>query len=807
MKSTSPSSAWRRLLCRALLVVGILLLLYIAYCGWRTYQHFSDLREHVSSLKTLDSSSLDSLALRLAQIQQDVTLLRRDLSLPLALAPHLGWLPIVGPTVQSGPTLFSAGESLLVAAVTAWDVVQEPISAALSEDADLEVAMAALSERAITRADQLEDTVASGQRALTLVNSIDTDQLLPRLSGPLSRIQALSPLFMAALDGLTLLPQLAGQADEQTYLLLAQNNDELRPTGGFISSMGTLVVEQGVPHLTSFEDSYRVENWEKPHPDPPKALREYMGLDLWVTRDGNWWPDFPTSAKAVAQLYELNRDRSVDGVMAIDMFGASKLIEALTPLKLPQGQRLGRDDDVMEAFRESWSLPPGSLVTSGIIVTATQPFSGIELTLSYSNKTGKAWFDTVDVEHLQNPGVNLVRNPSFEDDTNQDGLPDAWQTLGLSAQDRLVTEQAHSGQRSLLIVGDPETDKAIVQHLVLSGRKGDSFRVSAQSRSEGTGTGGGPYALTLTFLYDRGKPKSMKATFPNLTHDWATAGTGVAVGRWWRHRKDFMNQALQAAMQKMLLKPSSVRWLDLLTAIVELLDQRHIQLYTADSSVQALLERYGWSGALAETEGDYLLLVDSNLGYNKVSVNIDQTLTYNIVIDDFGRVRSRLSILYDNRSTGERECNKFDQYVPTYETMTQGCYWDYVRVYVPSGAELIFATGGDEPVVVFSELGRTVFAAYFVLPPGEGRELVFEYSLPSDVLHEDRYDLTVQKQAGTGALPIMIAITGPEDLTPVEGGLQPDELSTSGAVYRTDLLVDRHLTVRFPSVRTWPVAK
>lgn len=208
--------------------------------------------------------------------------------------------------------------------------------------------------------------------------AIDAARLVPQVKGPVAQLQELLPLFKASLDGLPLLPALIGPEGERTYLLLAQNNDELRPTGGFISSIGVLGLQGGLPGEFAFQDSYTVENWKEPHGDPPEPLRRYMGLDLWVTRDGNWWPDFPTSARAVADLYRLNRGRTADGVVAIDMVGASRLLDVLTPLKLPGGQRLERGQ-VLDGLRQSWSLPSGSLVTEGVVVTATRPFTGVEI--------------------------------------------------------------------------------------------------------------------------------------------------------------------------------------------------------------------------------------------------------------------------------------------------------------------------------------------------------------------------------------------------------------------------------------------
>ena len=144
------------------------------------------------------------------------------------------------------------------------------------------------------------------------------------------------------------------------------------------------------------------------------------------------------------------------------------------------------------------------------------------------------------------------------------------------------------------------------------------------------------------------------------------------------------------------------------------------------------------------------------------------------------------------------ECDKFRQYAPTYDALNQGCYWGHVRVYVPPGIALASAGGGDAPVEVGAESGRTVLSTALTLRPGEARELTFSYRLPRAVTRDGRYSLTVRKQAGTRAVPLTIRLVGAGSVAlsvrPL-GGLEPAQIDASGAVYETDLLVDRHLVV------------
>ena len=782
----------------AVLVLAILTLAYAAHTFYRTYKHALLLKSHLYALRAAGLDQPQSLGQHLDRVQGDVALIRSDLKVPLMVAPYLGWLPVVGHTVEAAPVLFSAGESLLQAVVATWHVLETPMIKALQDEDSLSIQALIIEvvQQIEDHRPTLEQVAEQVRFASQQLHQISAARVIPQLSGRLAQVQELTPFLTAAFDGLVLAPELIPAEGERTWLLLAQNSDELRATGGFISAMGTVSLIDGLPVLGPLTDSYKVENWKQPHPDPPEPLKEHMGLDLWATRDANWWPDFPTSAQAAADLYTLNQGGRVDGVIAIDTIAAARIVDLLTPLWLSDGRMISRGQ-AEEVFRESWTLPKGSLVTEGVVVTTTHPFADLEISLSYSDKRGRAWFDSVVVARQGQPDTNLVRNGSFEKDQNGDGIPDEWHPVGITTTDGLVSTFAHSGQASMLIGGGEGATKAITQHIEISGEAGEVFRLSAESRSEDTNVDGGPYALTATFIAEDGTVERFEATFPVLTHNWATAGSGEILGTWWRHRKDFMGHTIQSAAQKVLQEPSEVPWLDLALELRALLAKRHIQAYAAQPDLQALLASRGWSGELVDSPGDYLLVVDSNMGYNKVSDRIDQLITYEVELSG-EQARSRLVLNYENLSEETQEpCDKFKQYVPTYEQLVEGCYWDYVRIYVPRGAELISSSGADEPISVYDELERTVLAAYFLVRPGERRTLQFEYLLPLYVLSESEYTLYLQKQAGTRGVPIEIHVSDPSGHLQHRAGPEPDRSSETMLEYRLTLVYDHELSIDY----------
>jgi len=131
------------------------------------------------------------------------------------------------------------------------------------------------------------------------------------------------------------LPQILGKDGRKTYLVLFQNNTELRPTGGFIGSFALLTLEGGRMTDFSVSDVYSADGQLKGHIEPPAPIRQYLKEANWFLRDSNWDPDFPTSAKRAEWFIDKEIDRQVDGVLAVDLHPVKDLVEIVGPVYLP----------------------------------------------------------------------------------------------------------------------------------------------------------------------------------------------------------------------------------------------------------------------------------------------------------------------------------------------------------------------------------------------------------------------------------------------------------------------------------------
>ncbi|MCZ7568456.1 MAG: DUF4012 domain-containing protein [Ardenticatenaceae bacterium] len=275
---------------------------------------------------------------------------------PLWLLGRLGWLPLVGPTLAALQPLADAGVAFLDAGAEVAPLVEafaaqppaQPSSARLAAAVTAPEVQARLGRaaEALARAQAARERIGAGHA--TLFNHL------------LERLDLLLPLARAATDAGPSLPWLLGTDHPRHYLLLAQNSDELRATGGFITSIGLLTIQSGRIAALDFKDSIEVDNWTVPHPNPPDPFRRYMGIDLWVTRDANWSPDFPTAARQVADLYYNDTGLRVDGVIAADLQTLVLLVEGAGPLRFPGSNRAVTGESVLPTIEELW-MPPGGV--------------------------------------------------------------------------------------------------------------------------------------------------------------------------------------------------------------------------------------------------------------------------------------------------------------------------------------------------------------------------------------------------------------------------------------------------------------
>ncbi|MEE8518515.1 MAG: DUF4012 domain-containing protein, partial [Dehalococcoidia bacterium] len=137
-------------------------------------------------------------------------------------------------------------------------------------------------------------------------------------------------------DAVEALKSFLGYEGPRNYLVLLQNQDEIRATGGFIGATIELPFQDGVLGEVKFEDSTRID---RPplidNPTAPEPIFWYLWIARLLFRDSNWNPDFPTAARSMIDFYENGTGAQVDGVIATTKLLALDLLDVVGTVRIP----------------------------------------------------------------------------------------------------------------------------------------------------------------------------------------------------------------------------------------------------------------------------------------------------------------------------------------------------------------------------------------------------------------------------------------------------------------------------------------
>lgn len=148
---------------------------------------------------------------------------------------------------------------------------------------------------------------------------------------------------------------------EKTFLVLFQNNMEIRPGGGFIGAFGIVKIKNG--KVVSMEN-HDLSNFDKGVPNvltPPYPIAEILNLQSWKMRDSNFSPDFAINAQKVEEFYYLGGGREkFDGVIGITANVLTSMLKVTGPIEIEgypgtydsEGAILALEYQVEQAFQE-----------------------------------------------------------------------------------------------------------------------------------------------------------------------------------------------------------------------------------------------------------------------------------------------------------------------------------------------------------------------------------------------------------------------------------------------------------------------
>lgn len=232
-------------------------------------------------------------------------------------------------------------------------------------------------------------------------------------------------------------------------------------------------------------------------------------------------------------------------------------------------------------------------------------------------------------------------------------------------------------------------------------------------------------------------------------------------------KKDFL-RSLLLAIQIKLTEQKAFPYLALAKAVVQGLQEKHIMMAFADTSMQKLAEVNGLSPTFTDdrskdpnTVNDFLAVIEANLGVNKANAFVNRRVEQKVVVDEKGTVTEQVTVRFKNDS----------------KDWPGGDYVNYVRFLVPYGAILNGVTiDGKKQAVVdaiidpylyedpnfkpptglevetATEVKKTAFGFLVVVPKGAYKTIILSYTLADGVTVSGQnvsYDLLYKKQPGT----------------------------------------------------------
>lgn len=270
---------------------------------------------------------------------------RRQLDEALSASRYvLETLDVTG-TVASGGRLLKAAEKVTAAGGSIAEGLQMMAEAKAVEGGEENNLVAAL------QAAGEKFRVADGalEEAEEALKGVKTESLPQEVRAQAEQLKNLLPPVREPLKAFVresgLLLKILGSDRQRQYLLLFENNNEQRPTGGFIGSLALVNVDRGRVEDVNVQTVYDPDGQLKEFIAPPDPLRSIV--DRWYLRDANWFVDWRVSAKKIAALFEKEGGPTVDGVIAITPDVIERLLEITGPIEMPQyGVTVSKDNFV-----------------------------------------------------------------------------------------------------------------------------------------------------------------------------------------------------------------------------------------------------------------------------------------------------------------------------------------------------------------------------------------------------------------------------------------------------------------------------
>lgn len=226
--------------------------------------------------------------------------------------------------VEAGAHLMKAGQKGITAITPYADLIGFKKGAAGFADrsADDRIQTAVLTlDKLVPQVDSIAVDIDAAQKE---IEQIDPSKYPGKYGQKVAHYQeqfdSVASLFVDAKPFIKKVPDLLGAHGERTYIVIFQNDKELRPTGGFLTAYAIFKMKNGKMSAQRSEDIYNLDASISSHPKAPAPILAYhKGVYQLNIRDSNLSPDYVESMKEFEALYAKSSQKvPYDGIIAVD---------------------------------------------------------------------------------------------------------------------------------------------------------------------------------------------------------------------------------------------------------------------------------------------------------------------------------------------------------------------------------------------------------------------------------------------------------------------------------------------------------
>lgn len=330
---------------------------WLAYTGLQARSELQAVRAGAHQLEAqVSAGHLTAARATTAALQRHADRARQDTSGPAwAVAAAI---PLLGDPFDTARVLSRSADVIARQAVppvmSALDALKPPAGHPADGALNLRPLLAAL-PRVDAAGRQLAAAEHDVQRspASTWLGPVDSArrELLAQLQPLTARVHRL------ATDA-RIVPALLGQHGTKRYMVVFENDAEIRPTGGLPGAFAVLQAEHGTVRFTQFlPDDYLIG---------AQARGVNFGFDFNFLyqgstadfRDSDASPDFPKTAQIWSAMWADKTGQHLDGVLALDPTALSYLLAATGPVTLPDGSHVSAGNVVQLTQQEVYARYP-----------------------------------------------------------------------------------------------------------------------------------------------------------------------------------------------------------------------------------------------------------------------------------------------------------------------------------------------------------------------------------------------------------------------------------------------------------------